>query len=502
MGKIPKQPNHLRPRPKSNIFLYTPYTSKNSRHPTRRPMIARNCIAIALLSSIVGCGQAQSPEPATVPGPAKVATEPRDGSDWPCFLGPTHDGKSSETRILTDWPDEGPPIVWHRELGTGYGIGSVANGRYYQFDRHEDEARLTCLDAATGEFQWKFGYETHYRDHLGYNNGPRCSPVIDDGRVYLFGAEGMLYCVDANDGSPIWNVDTAQHFGVVQNFFGVGSTPVVEGDLLIVMVGGSPPESQAVGRYNMDLVQPNGTAIVAFDKRTGEVRYKAGDELASYAVPQMATIDGRRWGFLFARGGLIGFEPTTGTIDFHFPWRARLHDSVNASTPVVVGNEVLITETYGPGSALLRVKPGDYDVVWQDPPGRDKSMMCHWNTPIHHKGYLYGSSGRHKANAELRCIQWSSGKVMWSEPRLTRASLLYVDNHLICLSEDGILRLIEATPEAYRPRAEVQLRDESGSKPLLKEPAWAAPILARGLLYVRGRDRVVCLDLTGNRKEE
>jgi outer membrane protein assembly factor BamB len=453
-------------------------------------------VAAALfLAVLAGCGQAQPPEPVTFRGSVEVSAKPKTGSDWPCFLGPTHDGKSTETGILTNWPETGPPIVWHRPLGTSYGIGSVADGRYYQFDRHGDEARLTCLDAASGEFLWKFGYPTDYEDYLGYNNGPRCSPVVDDDRVYVFGAGGMLHCVNGSDGSLVWKVDTARRFGVVQNFFGVGSTPVVEGDLLIVMVGGSPPESQEAGRYDMGRVQPNGTAIVAFDKRTGEVRYTAGDELASYAVPQMATIGGRRWGFLFARGGLIGFEPSTGAIDFHFPWRAQIHDSVNAATPVVVGDEVLITETYGPGAALLRVKPGGYDVVWQDRPSRNMTMQAHWNTPIYHEGYLYGSSGRHKSNAELRCVEWETGRVMWSERRLTRASLLYVDGHFVCLSEDGMLRLIEATPEAYRVKAEVQLRDAETGEPLLQEPAWAAPILAHGLLYVRGRDRVVCLQL-------
>lgn len=420
------------------------------------------------------------------------------GADWPCFLGPTRDGKSTETGLLTEWPEAGPPIVWQRELGASYGIGVVADGRYYQFDRYGNEARLTCLDAATGKFLWKFGYPTDYKDYLGYNNGPRCSPVVDQGRVYLYGAGGMLHCVDASDGSLIWKVDTFKRFGVVQNFFGVGSTPVVEGDLLLAMVGGSPPESQDAGRFDLDRAQPNGMALVAFDKRTGKVRYAVGDELASYAAPQLATIEGRRWGFLFARGGLMGFEPQTGKIDFHFLWRSRLRDSVNASTPVVVGDEVFITEAYGPGSALLRVKPGGYDVVWQDPPTRrDKAMKAHWNTPIYHQGYLYGSSGRHRSEAELRCIEWKTGKVLWSEFGLSRASLLYVDGHFVCLSEDGVLRLVEATPEAFRLKAETILRDNSTGERLLREPAWAAPILAHGLLYVRGRDRVVCLRLLG-----
>jgi outer membrane protein assembly factor BamB len=305
----------------------------------------------------------------------------------------------------------------------------------------------------------------------------------------------MLHCVRAEDGKLVWKVDTAKRFGVVQNYFGVGSTPVVEGNLLVVMVGGSPPESQDAGRFDLGRVLSNGTAVVAFDKRSGEVKYAVGDELASYATPQFATIDGRRWCFVFARGGLIGMNPLTGTIDFHYPWRSRLRDSVNASTPVVVGNEVFISETYGPGSTLLRVKPGGYDVVWLDPPGRDKAMQTHWNTPIYHDGYLYGSSGRHTGNAELRCMEWKTGKVMWSKPGLTRASLLYVDGHFVCLGEDGVLRLIKATEKAYVQIAEAVLREKPDGPELIKPPAWAAPILSNGLLYVRGDDRVVCLRL-------
>lgn len=422
------------------------------------------------------------------------------GGDWPRFLGPQGNGKSAEAGILTDWCPCGPPVVWHRALGTSYGIGSVAGGCYYQFDRDGDQVQLLCLDARTGALIWQFRHATDYEDMLGYNNGPRCSPVVDGDRVYLFGADGMLFCVRTSDGTLVWKVDTARRFGVVQNFFGVGSTPVVEGDLLLVMVGGSPAESQDAGRMDLDRVRPNGTAIVAFDKRTGAVRYAVGDELASYATLQTATIAGRRWCFAFARGGLLAFEPKAGRIDFHYPWRSPLRDSVNVSTPVVVGDEVFVTESYGPGSSLLRVRPGGYDVVWRDRSRRERAMAAHWNTPIEHGGYLYGSSGRHSGEAELRCVEWRTGKVMWSQTGLRRASLLYVDGHLVCLGEDGVLRLIEATERGYVEVAKAVVRETADGAPLLRPPAWAAPILAHGLLYVRGDDRVVCLRLMAGRE--
>lgn len=424
------------------------------------------------------------------------------GVDWPHFLGPTRDGKSPETGILSEWPEVGPPIVWQREIGTSYGIGCVSRGRYFQFDRYGDHARLSCLNAESGEMLWKWEYPTDYQDYYGYNNGPRCSPIVDEDRVYIFGAGGMLHCLRVTDGQLFWRIDTQKQFGVVQNFFGVGSTPVIEGDKLICMIGGSPPESQDVGAA-LDRVVGNGSGIVAFNKFTGEIVYRITDELASYAAPQLATIDGRRWGFMFARGGLVGFEPQVGKVDFHYPWRATILESVNASTPVVVGDEVFISETYGPGSSLLRVSPGDYEVVWQDGKRRDKAMQTHWNTAVHHEGYLYGSSGRHSSNAELRCIRWKTGEVMWSEPGLTRSSLMYVDGHFVCLSEDGTLWLLKANPEKFEVVASVVLQDETapvnsftGRRPqLLEPPCWAAPTLSHGLLYVRGDGRVVCLEL-------
>ncbi len=425
------------------------------------------------------------------------------GVDWPRFLGPTVDGKSPEKGLLTKWPKEGPKLVWKMRLGNSYGAPVVAKQRLFMFDRFGEKARLTCCKSESGEELWRFEYATDYEDMYEFENGPRCSPVVDGNRVYIFGVEGMLHCIRATDGKELWKVDTAKEFGVVQNFFGVGSNPVVEDDLLIIQIGGSPADSPEVrsGR-----TQANGTAVVAFDKITGKVKYKLGDELASYSSPVMATIGGRRWGFLFARGGLIGFEPNKGKLDFHYPWKAPLIESVNAATPVVVGDQVFISEAYDikHGSSLLKVKPGGYDVVWTDADRpRDKSLQAHFATPIYVDGYLYGCSARHSENAELRCIDWATGKVQWSEPDLKWCSLLYVDGHFICLSEDGVLRLLKVNPKKYDLVSELVLKNKPAEEdplfpaiqPLLKRPAWAAPILSHGLLYVRGKDLLVCLEV-------
>lgn len=455
--------------------------------------------SIVYLYMAVGASAAE-PRQADTPAVSSEASpthaDSTSGSDWPTFLGPTGDGKSPETGIMTSWPEGGPRVVWQRRLSESYGIGSISRGRFYQFDRYGADARLTCMDAKSGEEIWKFEYPTDYVDMYGYNGGPRCSPVVDGDRVYIFGTEGMLHCLQTTDGAPTWKADTAEQFGVVQNFFGVGSTPVVEGSLLIVMVGGSPAESYELPRGQLDRVVGNGTGIVAFDKITGKTVYSITDELASYASLKTATIDGRRWCFAFARGGLLGFEPSTGEMDFHYPWRSKKLESVNASMPVVVADEVFISETYGPGSSLLKVKTGGYDIVWRDElRSRDKAMQTHWNTPIYHEGYLYGCSGRHTNDGELRCVKWKTGDVMWRIPRSTRTSLMYVDGHFVSLGEFGHLLLFKADPGKFELVAAAMLRDEEGES-LLEYPCWAAPILSHGLLYVRGKDRLVCLDLT------
>jgi outer membrane protein assembly factor BamB len=464
-----------------------------------------------------GCGAAPDQSPSRAEKrPAPPAAEPargpwpdlpdlrtrKTGSDWPCFLGPTGDSVSSEKGIVAPWPEKGLRLVWDQQVGSGYAMPAISLGRLFLFDRHGNQERLRCLRSENGEFLWTFEYPSHFRDPFGYSNGPRCAPVVDGERVYAFGAEGMLHCLRAADGKLVWRVDTQDMFNVVPNFFGVGSAPVVEGDLLIVQVGGSPPGSTV--RDFADL-KGNGSGVVAFDKHTGKVRYRITNELASYASPVLATVGGRRWCFVFARGGLVGFEPASGKADFHYPFRAEDLESVNAANPVVVGDRVFISETYGPGSSLLKVRPGGYEVLWTDADKkRKKSMQCHWSTPIHHDGYLYGCSGRHKENAELRCIELATGKVMWSEPRLTRTSLLLVDGHFICLGEEGELRLLKVNPHKYEEVSRFEVCAPGKAEPLLDYPCWAAPILAHGLLYLRGRDvggrgeertRLVCLEL-------
>ena len=230
-------------------------------------------------------------------------------SSWPRFLGPNQDGKSNLQNIRKDWSGGKLKLLWQHETGQGYGIGAESDGKFYQFGLYDNKTRLTCLDCDSGKTVWTFDYKSDYKDLYGYDSGPRSSPVIDQNHVYIYGVEGMLHCLDATNGDVIWKKNLNEEFGVIQNFFGIASSPTIFEDLIVVMVGGSPEESKEVARGKLNKVKPNGSGIVAFDKLTGEVRYQAVDDLASYSSLRVADINGEPTLLAWMRTSLYGLEP-------------------------------------------------------------------------------------------------------------------------------------------------------------------------------------------------
>lgn len=439
---------------------------------------------------------------ATGPVPLVADLGNRPGVDWPTFLGPTGDGKSPEQGVRP-WSAEGPRIVWEQRLGEGYSPPTVCRGRLLVADNVKKMVHVYCFKSDTGEALWEYKYVCDYEDKYGYPPAPRACPVTDGRRVYLHASDGVLHCLRLEDGQLLWKLDTVSTFGVVPNFFGVASVPVIDGDRLLLHVGGSPGGSD--DRDFMAL-RSNGSCVVALDKATGKTLYRCGDDLASYSSPMLVSFDGKKTGLIFARGGLLGFEPGQGKPLFHFPFRSRILESVNASNPVVAGNQVFLTEGYGAGCVLLKLKEGKPEVVWSSPTRRrDTGLCCHWATPILLDGHLYGCSGRHTNEAELRCVEFATGKVKWRvQPALGetvagRGSLTYADGYFFYVTEEGILFLLKPDAGQYRQVAVWDGRAKIPNHPYghayLHEPCWAAPVLSHGLLYLRSHERLVCLEV-------
>ena len=485
--------------------------------PMPKPMLNRLSL-VAVAAMALGAANGAAGEPGSppadqhAPGVADLWTRP--GEDWGTFLGPTANGRSSLKGMAVPWPADGPRIVWHRELGEGYCGPAVAQGRCVICDRIAQEIRVRCLEAETGRELWQQRYPTDYVDTFGYDGGPRASAVIAGDAVITFGPEGRLECRSLADGASRWQVDTSKAYHVVRNFFGVSAAPLVvdigEERLVIVQVGGSPPGSAPPSPERLDLVKGLDSGLVAFDLATGRERWRSSDQLASYSTPVRATIGGRDRLLAWMRDRFLVVDPATGAIQADFRWRADELFSVVAASPVVAGDEVLLSETYSPGSVLLKVNPAGLQPVRQDASRSrpNRSLKSHWATPVLHDGHLYGSSGRNAGDALLVCADWKTGAIRWSEPGLGRSSMVWADEYLIVLGEFGDLVLVKATPDRYEEVSRARLvglatdtqnatsrgTQESGAE-LLVAPCWAAPVIAHGYLYVRGQGRLVCLDL-------
>ena len=462
------------------------------------PLISRRTVLQALLHqariSDLEAGQVVvHREPAAL-APGAVT------NDWVSFLGPSHNAVSSETPLLRALP---PALVWELGKGSGYASPVVAGDRLVFIHRIGDEEVVECLQCDTGEGRWRFSYSTSYEDRYGYNNGPRSSPVIGRGRVFTIGAQSQLHCLDLETGDLDWRRDLVKDYGVTQNFFGTASTPLVEGSLLIVNVGG-----------------PRQACVVGLEVETGREVWRAGDWGPSYASPIPATVHGQRRVFVFAggesdppAGGLLSINPASGVVDFTLSHRSQTFESVNASCPVIFDDKVFISASYRAGGALIEVRPDfSHRVVWTT-----SEFGLHFNTPIYRDGYLYGFDGRNQGDSSLACVDCETGQIAWREVPTwretveqngrsqetilgtARGTLLAADGQFLCLGEFGHLLWMDLTSNGYTELSRAWL--------FAARESWALPVLSHGLLYLTqntrdlstgARPRLRCYDLRGS----
>lgn len=392
--------------------------------------------------------------------------------DWPCLYGPTHDSVSPETNLALDWNQRPPKVVWKATLGEGYSAPAIAGNRLIAFHRLGNEEVVDALDSLTGERRWRQTHPTHYEDRYGYNNGPRATPIVDRADILTLGAEGALESLALNDGAVRWRRSLQAEYGVEQGFFGVGASPLLEGDRLIINLG----------------AKERNAGVIAVDRATGKTVWTATDQGASYATPRAATIHGARHVFVFTEAGLVDLAPSDGTVRWSIPFRSRLYESVNATSPLVVGARVLVSATYGTGSLCGTLLPdGSWREDWRNPRG----LESHFSNMIEVDGFVYAFSGRHEGGAALCCVELATGKFRWKhESDLGRGSMLRVGRNLILWGERGNLAIAAVNPDRYEQRA---FLDE----PLLSYPCWTPPALSRGLLYLRNEKNLLCLDLGG-----
>lgn len=384
--------------------------------------------------------------------------------DWPQYLGPERSGVYRGPALADAWGPQGPKVVWRKSIGQGLSGPVVVQGRVILFHRIGNQEIVDAIDARTGAAQWRYAYASAYRDDFGFDEGPRAVPVVANGIVYTFGAEGQLHAIDLAKGTRVWSVDTMQRFRVPKGFFGAAGSPLVEDGRVLANIGG-----QKAG-------------VVAFEAKTGNVLWTATEAGASYSSGVGATIAGRRHAIFLTRAGLLGLDPATGQVQFERPWRARLAASVNVATPLVIGDLIFASAEYGPGAGVFRLEGSALKELWAS----DEAMSNHYATSVHHDGYLYGFHGRQEFGPSFRAVELRTGKVRWSQDQFRAGSVTLAGDRLVILREAGELIVVAASPDAFRPLARAQI---------LTGTLRAYPALSDGFLFARNDNTLICLDL-------
>ena len=388
-------------------------------------------------------------------------------ANWPQFLGPRRDG-SSEESIRRELPKGGLKPIWRHDVGAGWAGPVAVDGKVWVFHRVENSERLECLDAATGKSLWKADDRTKYRDNFGFDEGPRATPVVTKDAVFTFGAAGELTTVERATGKQIWRKALHTDYTAKPAFFGTGSSPIILDDKLILNLGAKD------------------AGFVAFDPATGKELWAVEGEGVSYSSPVAAKIRGEELAIFFTRDGLVGLSPTKGEIRFREAWRPRNPNSVNAASPVVKGDQILVSTSYNTGALVVEIgKEFAVKKVWSG----DESLSCHYSTPVRSGEYLFGIDGRQEYGGKLRCVEWATGKVRWTEDSVGTSSLILAKDAVLAWTEKGELVAFEPTAEKFKLlwRAE-----------LLSGTCRAVPALADGAVYVRNEKELMAVRIKNN----
>ncbi len=382
-------------------------------------------------------------------------------SDWPQFRGPRLNGISDETGLLEAWPAAGPAELWRVPLGEGYSGISVVGDRAYTLYVADGQEILGVFDTATGKLLWNYRLGDRWKDMMG--NGPRSTPTVAGGVVYVLGAHGTLAAIETATGEELWRQELSETLGSRPPTWGVSTSPLVEGDLLILDAGGR-----------------KGHSIVALDRGTGRLVWHTESDKAGYSTALPVTIGESRQVVLFTGTQLVSVDPTDGQVLWKRPWKTSY--DVNAAIPVFIPpNRLFVASGYSTGGALFELSPedgmGTVSQLWTSP-----KMRNQFSSSIYHEGHIYGFD-----NGTLKCLDARTGEERWAvREGFGHGSLTLADGHLYVLGDRGKLALVEATAEGYR---------EKGTLDALKGKCWTVPTLAGGRLYLRNEKQLVAFDV-------
>ncbi len=394
-----------------------------------------------------------------------------DPLDWPQWRGIHRDGVAPGDGLLAEWPANGLPLLWKIKGGGGFSAISVQGKRLLTMIQDGDDEVVVCWEdeGKNAKQLWRFPYKSYFSQD---GEGPRATPTIDGDRIYTLGPRGQLFCLSLEDGKKVWGKDLTADFHGVMPRWGYSSSPLIEGDLLLINPGG--PDN----------------AVIALDRMTGDLKWKALKGHPGYSSPVISTGGGVRQVLFFLGTELVSLDPKTGAVYWQFPWDTQ--NQVNAATPIVATDKetgddyVFISAGYAKGCGLVLVSKDAKGKPTVEKVYANNLMRNHFGSSVLVGDYLYGFDEGYLVCMPLIVDNRKKVKHEWKEGSFKKGTLLAAGKNLIVLGENGDLGLVEATPAKYVEKARFSVT---------KERCWTMPVVAHKRLYVRDEEMVYCYDL-------
>ena len=386
--------------------------------------------------------------------------------DWAEFRGPKRDGILEGVSFATDWESNPPKELWRHSVGPAWSSFCVVDPLFFTQEQRGDLEVVSAYTVADGLSVWTQETESRFEATMG-GDGPRATPTYDDQKVYVTGGSGLIQCLDAKSGNPIWQFDLIEELDVTLPSWGFSSSPLLYDDVVIVFAGGG---------------KKNGT--VALDRETGKLVWSTPGGSHGYSSPQLATIEDTEQILISSNRGLQSLDPTTGRELWNYSWDVDVMPRV--TQPTVIGNTAYLGTGYGNGTRRIDIKrDGDdwsTEDVWTGP------MKPYFNDCVYDEGFLYGFDG-----PIFMCLDAESGRKAWKRGRYGHGQVLLVKamQVLLIVTEKGDLVLAKVNPDKLEEITRISS---------VKGITWNHPVIADGKLFVRNAEEMVCyeLDLLSN----
>lgn len=418
--------------------------------------------------------------------PSKIVAAPEnnfeslasvEGLSFRQFTGNNRNGVVSDIQLSEQWDDHPPRILWKQPMGLGWSGFAVQDGLAITLEEFEGRDCLVAFDWSNGDLRWRTPLERKHFQALG-GGGPRATPTIEGDRVFAQSSTGIVCCCELATGKLIWKVDLLEKAGINQTeaevavMWGRSGSPLLYDDMVILPFGGVTGKKLA--------------GLIALDYRTGQEKWRGGDEQISYASPSIMTVQGVEQIVIVNEASVTGHEPATGAVLWSYDWFGQSNGKASVSQAVYIDPSlVLLSKGYGGGALMLDFSKSTKSAFVVTPKWKDASLLkTKFTSAVLHEGYLYGLS-----DGILECVRASDGKRMWKDGRqgrLGHGQLLVVGDHLLLSSEDGRCLLGRADPDAFKKLGEISV---------LQGITWNTLAIAGNRVFMRNGEQAACLEI-------